>query len=66
MYRTRTVRDLQREHRAELLRRDQMIERLLDRIQHPETPQVSWQIPEYDSRPTGDDQLVADPEQLYE
>lgn len=67
MYRGRTVRELQRFHRQELERRDEMIQSLLDRLQHPE------RVPIWREQPTQDelaaitsdfDQWVTDPDQL--
>lgn len=68
MYRSSTVRALLREkdraHAAELARRDEMIQSLLDRIQHPDRTPV-WREPATEPAPLADPwELVADPDQL--
>lgn len=44
MWRNRTVRELVRQHQQELSRRDEMIQSLLDRIQHPDRTPI-WREP---------------------
>lgn len=68
MYRSRTVRAILREkdraHAAELQRRDEMIQSLLDRIQHPERTPI-WREPASEPTPPADPWgLVTDPDQL--
>ena len=66
MYRSRTVRELLRQHQLELARRDEMIQTLLDRIQHPDRTPIwrepvsigAGQEPEFPWQP------MFDPEQL--
>lgn len=64
MWRDRAVRELMRSHANELQRRDEMIQQLLDRIQHPDrTPIWREEVPAQES----DYQqmyLVPDPDQL--
>ena len=51
MWRSRTVRELVRQHADELRRRDEMIQQLLDRIQHPARTPV-WREPVAAAEPT--------------
>ena len=44
MWRSRTVRELLRQHQQELARRDEMIQQLCDRIQHPARTPI-WREP---------------------
>lgn len=45
MYRSRTVRELLRWHQQELARRDEFIQSLLDRVQHPDRTPIWREIP---------------------
>lgn len=67
MYRARFVRELQRVHAQELARRDEMIQSLLDRIQHPERTPIWREAPDPPLEPVDYDgypHLVLDPEQM--
>ena len=65
MWRNRDVRDLLRSHANELQRRDEMIQQLLDRIQHPDRTPI-WReevapLPESEYQSM---YLIPDPDQL--
>lgn len=69
MMRTATVRSLlrerERDHTAQLARRDEMIQSLLDRIQHPERTPVWREAPPEPLQDFYDPYaLVPDPDQL--
>ena len=65
MYRSRFVRELQRQHAQELARRDEMIQSLLDRIQHPERVPIWREPPPPVEEEDGPFQfLIPDPDQL--
>ena len=65
MWRNRDVRDLLRSHANELQRRDEMIQQLLDRIQHPDrTPIWREEVPQQPEDQFQQMYLVADPDQL--
>lgn len=66
MYKGATVRDLIRRHEAELRRRDEMIQQLLDRLQHPDRTPI-WREPvaPQEHETTFDPwALIPDPDQL--
>lgn len=65
MWRDRAVRDLMRSHANELQRRDEMIQQLLDRIQHPDrTPIWREEVPAPSEHQYDPMYLVPDPDQL--
>ena len=72
MYRARTVRELLRSYERQLERKDEMIQSLLDRIQHPdrtpiwrEAPQDAFVfVPEQPLPAFQGLELVPDPDQL--
>ena len=65
MWRNRDVRDLLRSHANELQRRDEMIQQLLDRIQHPDrTPIWREEVPAASEHQYDPMYLLPDPDQL--
>lgn len=65
MWRSRSVRELVRQHAEELRRRDEFIQSLLDRIQHPDRVPI-WREPVPEVDPPGPNRtfLIPDPDQL--
>ncbi len=64
MFRDRTVREIIRGHAQEIARRDEMIQSLLDRIQHPDRTPI-WREPPEQPLPAYDPwAAVPDPDQL--
>lgn len=64
MVRSRFVRELQRQHAQELARRDEMIQSLLDRLQHPDRVPIWREPPTVEPpRPAGTF-LIPDPDQI--